>query len=109
MRQRYADRKEQYRAYNLAHRAQRLVLARKSNLKRYGLTLEAYAELERAQGGACAICGGKRKRRLAVDHDHATGRVRGLLCDNCNMGVGKFQDSSELLQKAISYLARHAH
>lgn len=114
MRRRYADRKEEYRLYNLAHRAQRWAHARKSNLKnRYGLTPGAYDELLAAQGGACAICrgdvAGKSKKYFSVDHDHTSGRVRGLLCEGCNFGLGKFKDSPELLQAAISYLVKNAH
>lgn len=114
MRRHYADRKEQYRLYNLAHRAERIALARKSNLRNlYGITPEIYDELLAAQGGACAICrgdiAGKSKKYFSVDHDHTSGRVRGLLCEGCNFGLGKFKDSSELLQAAISYLAKNAH
>lgn len=114
MRRRYADRKEEYRAYNQLHRAQRIALARKTNLKNlYGITPEIYDELLAAQGGVCAICrgglNGKSKKYFSVDHDHATGRVRGLLCEACNFGLGKFRDSSDLLQKAAQYLARNAH
>jgi hypothetical protein len=64
-----------------------------------------YDAMEEGQGG-CAICGKpcKSGRRLAVDHDHANGFVRGLLCTLCNTGLGKFQDSPELLEKAAAYL-----
>jgi hypothetical protein len=71
------------------------------------MTHERYQELLVAQGNCCAIC--KRdqkefKRKLAVDHDHHTGEVRGLLCDSCNGGIGKLKDSIELLERAILYL-----
>ena len=55
------------------------------------------------QANGCAICGNSDKR-LHVDHDHATGKVRGLLCMECNVSLGKFKDSPELLRKAIVYL-----
>lgn len=60
------------------------------------------------QGGVCAICGGTNPsgHRLAVDHDHETRRVRGLLCHACNAGIGKLRDSPDLLRKAIDYLER---
>jgi hypothetical protein len=60
-----------------------------------------------AQNGSCAICHrSPRKRCLVVDHDHATGRVRGLLCTNCNhRGLGAFGDSHEVVQRAADYLA----
>jgi hypothetical protein len=82
----------------------------------YKMTLEEYDALLSAQQSGCAICGGgphggrsdARKKWLSVDHCHDTGRVRGLLCDNCNIGLGKFKENSALLQAAIEYLARAA-
>jgi hypothetical protein len=67
------------------------------------------AELLSAQDGRCAICGAERgTRRLAIDHDHTTGFIRGLLCVRCNTGLGSFRDDPELLRKAIEYLDRAA-
>jgi hypothetical protein len=74
-------------------------------LRKYGLSLVEFAELLKAQGGRCAICGstdwgktgGSVRQWPNVDHDHATGQVRGLLCDRCNRGLGYFGDSAELL------------
>lgn len=60
--------------------------------------------LMEAQGGTCAIC--PRTDDLCVDHDHATGVVRGLLCRSCNSGLGQFRDDPVLLAKAIDYLTR---
>jgi len=78
---------------------------RKSHLKRkYGLTLEAFDALLAAQGGGCAICG--KPEPDNVDHDHVTGRVRGILCWNCNIGVGHFEDSEDRLATATSYIAQ---
>jgi hypothetical protein len=62
-----------------------------------------------AQKGCCAICGVHQNERsdgkdLAVDHDHETGEVRGLLCTNCNTGIGQLQEDPEVLLKAIEYL-----
>lgn len=57
------------------------------------------------QGGGCAICGEfPTEKKLAVDHDHETGRVRGLLCMRCNTALGHFEDSITLLEAAIDYL-----
>jgi hypothetical protein len=59
--------------------------------------------------GACEICGGPptgRTKRLSIDHDHATGAFRGMLCGHCNTGLGMFKDNPVLLEKAISYLNR---
>lgn len=73
-----------------------------------GMTTEQYDTLFRRQGGVCAICGtAPRSRRLAVDHDHGNGKVRGLLCKRCNHHLlGGAHDSIELLRKAIDYLTR---
>jgi hypothetical protein len=77
--------------------------------KHYGITSEKYWELFNKQGGLCACCGQSHelfKRRLHVDHDHTTGQVRGLLCTECNPGLGYFQDSIERLEMAITYLRK---
>lgn len=83
---------------------------RADNLKRmFGMSLEDYEQKATAQNNVCAICGNtcKSGKRLAVDHDHDTGKIRGLLCGNCNGGLGKFQDNPELLIKAAEYLRKH--
>src|SRR5882672_6633830 len=75
----------------------------------YGITLEQYNQILADQGGVCAICGGPPKKRdLEVDHDHATGRVRGLLCHGCNVGIGFLCDSADLALRAAAYLEKHA-
>ena len=80
--------------------------------ERFGITPEHYTELLESQDHKCAICGTSdatysRGNRLHVDHDHATGEVRGLLCGHCNLGVGQFFDNTHLLSKAITYLKRN--
>lgn len=83
---------------------------RKSVLKRfYGITPEQYEFMEQQQGGVCAICGNKNKNGniLCVDHDHENGKVRGLLCHNCNIAIGRFQDNKDFMRNAISYLERN--
>jgi len=85
---------------------------RKSNLKRtYGISPADYDQMLDAQGGVCLICGDPPKvggvqaaSKLHVDHDHSSGRVRGLLCNHCNRGLGAFRDRPELLEAAIAYL-----
>jgi hypothetical protein len=66
-------------------------------------------ELFVEQRGRCAICGiaAKRASDLYLDHDHATGYIRALLCNNCNIGLGAFVDNPFLLRRAIMYLRRH--
>jgi hypothetical protein len=81
-------------------------------LCRYGLTGEQYDALLAAQSGGCAICsttaGTKSNPTLHVDHDHRTGKVRGLLCQNCNTAIGAFQDDPALLRRASAYLETHS-
>jgi hypothetical protein len=79
--------------------------------KKFGLTLEAYNSLFVAQHGRCALCEthqSELKKSLAVDHDHDTGAIRGLLCHNCNVGLGNLKDSAELLIKAAEYVSTRA-
>ena len=110
-------------AYVLKNR-QRLDDLRKNEPDRYfdyryrskfGISLERYREMEQAQGGGCAICGhspSEGSPRLSVDHDHtccpgkrSCGKcVRGLLCSDCNFGLGKFRDQPGLLNRAVEYL-----
>lgn len=72
---------------------------------RAGFTLAQLDEIYDKSNGKCAICGKVPGRRnLALDHDHSTGKIRGLLCTQCNAGLGMFKDNKELLKKAIEYL-----
>lgn len=75
-------------------------------LKRYGLTAEDYWALYEAQGGVCYICqrATGKVRRLAVDHDHATGYVRGLLCKPCNSMLAHLRDDPIAFQRSARYL-----
>lgn len=80
-------------------------IARNSALKaNYGITIDEYDAMFKAQCGKCAVCGEKYGRTLHVDHCHRTNVVRGLLCQKCNMAIGLLQDSVKLLNRAISYL-----
>jgi hypothetical protein len=85
-----------------------LYLERQRALKRFGITPEQYEGLLAVQGGVCAICDEPDrsidKPRLAVDHDHETKDVRGLLCVSCNRGLGFFRDNPDILVKAVEYL-----
>ena len=77
--------------------------------ERYGITLSEYNEMFAEQDGKCACCGEHQledKRRLAVDHCHDSGDVRGLLCFDCNIGIGKLGDNIEGIERALNYLRR---
>ncbi|ADF42419.1 endonuclease VII [Synechococcus phage S-CBS2] len=75
----------------------------------YGITLEQYEEMDQKQGGVCSICSSRPgSRRLSVDHCHSTGKVRGLLCSNCNTAIGLLGDNRAILQAAITYLEAHS-
>ena len=90
------------------------VYNRKIQLARYGLTVEQHDEMLAAQNGLCAICGKppnpngvRAASRLHADHDHVTGKVRALLCNSCNNGIGRFRDDPALLHAAAEYIERH--
>jgi len=77
----------------------------------YGITAQDYQDMLHNQDYSCNICCthvSELKRALSVDHDHATGKVRGLLCSKCNVGLGHFNDSLELLSSAYNYLEKHS-
>ena len=83
-----------------------LLVTENSWKRLYGLTKEGYDTLLEQQGGKCAICRRPdRGRRLAVDHDHQTHRVRGLLCRTCNLALGWLGDDPVLLAQALEYLS----
>jgi hypothetical protein len=102
MRQRHRDR---YKATNGKDR-----VFDQSLRRLYGITLEQYKAKEAEQEGRCAVCGQvpETDRRMHVDHDHVTGKLRDLLCHHCNLLLGNAQDSVERLRLAIAYLQRHA-
>lgn len=82
----------------------------RQRVKTLGIDNQQYAQMLVNQGGVCAICrcalNTSRYTKLAVDHDHKTHRVRGLLCTACNTGLGLFKDSPERLRAAVEYLSR---
>lgn len=78
--------------------------------RKYSLSLDEYEDLLIDQLGVCAICKKRNRdnsRLLAVDHCHKTGKIRQLLCTKCNIGLGMFNDDSNLLLEAIKYLDKH--
>jgi hypothetical protein len=91
--------------WHAAHRARELKKMKARRLWRhYQITPRLYAEMREAQRGLCAICGIKPSKKLVVDHDHSTGHIRGLLCAQCNTGLGLFKDNARALHGAIEYL-----
>lgn len=104
------SKERQYKA-NLKAKDPRLYLENTRRIylmTKYGISIEEYDAMAFGQNNLCAICKtsgtGASGRRLNVDHDHVTGRIRGLLCHGCNVSLGYFKDSSTLLQAAIDYL-----
>jgi len=75
-------------------------------VRKYNMTLEDYNKLYQKQRGKCIICG-RWQPKLYVDHDHTTGKVRALLCNECNVGIGCLQDSSKICSKAVKYLKKY--
>lgn len=82
--------------------------------RKYGLAEAQYWEMFERQGGVCAVCGQPETQvlrgavsQLSVDHDHTTGRVRGLLCHHCNTAIGLLRDDTAILEAAIAYLKSH--
>lgn len=95
--------RERYRLY---YRARKLVRDHQEKLVRRGISQQEYDVLLDRQGGLCALCGGENNRKgrlLALDHDHRTDRIRGLLCSRCNLALGWFDDA-DFLRRAAAYL-----
>ena len=84
---------------------------RNNDLKRnYGITLKEHQEMYEEQNGVCAVCekpGDGKWKKLCVDHDHKTGKVRQLLCRNCNMILGQVDDNINHMEKLTAYLKKH--
>jgi nitrate/TMAO reductase-like tetraheme cytochrome c subunit len=105
-------RKEVRKRWRLGNPSEYKLKNQKYHLKRdFGLSLDEHEQMRKNQNYQCAICGipeSEFDRKLSVDHNHVTGKLRGLLCVNCNKGMGHFHDDIELLKKAISYLEVHS-
>ena len=116
------DNKEHYKQYRLDHKKERTEYNRRYNYEHkeesakrnkkwrlnvaHGLTYKEWEGLWYAQDGRCAICDKffAEQIDINVDHDHETGKIRGLLCRKCNYGLGYFDDSVELLEEATQYI-----
>ena len=80
-------------------------VARGKRIRSYGISEDEFDQMMINQGGKCYICKGDNGSiALCIDHDHLTGKVRGLLCNKCNRGLGLFSDDLVLLKRAMSYL-----
>lgn len=105
----YRETHKKERAERDAKNREKLAAYEKSYrmLRVYNLTVGEWQEMFNKQKGCCAICGKHQSElgvTLAIDHSHETGKVRGLLCGNCNNGLGRFEDNVMVLQNAIEYL-----
>ena len=84
---------------------------RNSTLKaKYGITSKEYDTLFESQGYKCAVCGSSKNQvygKMPVDHCHNTGKVRGILCQSCNVTLGKVEEKEEILLALIEYLKKH--
>lgn len=107
--QRLSDKKKAWKERNVARLAS---YSRRHHLQtKFGLTTEDYDRKLAEQGGVCAICGTDDTSPwdwFCIDHDHATGKVRGLLCRACNTSIGQVSDDPERLRKAAAYLEFYA-
>lgn len=107
----YQKHKEYYLEYNRKYRLENVDKNRDTVYKhRYGITLEDYNRMFLDQNGCCAICEKHQSefdKRFAVDHDHETGKVRGLLCSYCNKLLGLALDKPELLIASANYLEKY--
>jgi hypothetical protein len=97
------EKKHKYREYSAKRR-----------IELYGISVEEFAELHQKQNGRCAICQQEetalhlgKKKRLAIDHDHKTGKVRALLCADCNRAIGMMGDDPARLRAAAEYILRY--
>jgi len=106
---------ERQRKYQQSNKDLTRIRNRQATLSKYGISVQQYEELKLSQNNLCAICLQRESFEirgtvceLAVDHDHKTGKVRSLLCQQCNTGLGKFRDDVRLLEAAITYLVSHS-
>lgn len=109
MREQYKDNPQKFRDISRANRKANpeSITARRARMfrSRYNITLEDFVALAEKQENKCAICGSVAP--LTIDHCHKSGKVRGLLCGNCNRGIGCLKESIDNLKNAIKYLLFH--
>lgn len=104
---RKTDKRKQY-LYNYERKPERIAGRKERELKyRNKLTLEAFEKMLEEQNFSCAACGSKQnKKRLSVDHNHITGKIRGLLCNPCNLALGNARESIQVLKGLIEYIQK---
>jgi hypothetical protein len=109
--------RKKLRDWELANPEKRIYSSLRSKVKKFGISVEDYFDMRNAQNNLCAIClqpetiavpRRSYTKSLAVDHNHDTGKVRGLLCNGCNAGIGYFRDNPESLCRAAEYLTAHS-
>lgn len=110
----YQKNKESIRRYRDLHRDELLDYLQRYNLNRtYGISREELEEMIDEQDGRCLICGvelllgGHDNNSSCIDHDHETGKIRGILCRTCNRGIGLLKDNVNVLRRAADYIERN--
>ena len=101
--------REYMRTYLAKNRDKHNLAQKEGRLRRnYGLTIATYQKMLESQGGGCAICGRKPtpERQMPVDHDHGTGKTRGIICIPCNRAIAVLGDNVAGLERALAYLRR---
>jgi hypothetical protein len=99
--------KKSQKTWKERHPEKRKLYTRNSRIRAYGISPETYYEMLEKQGKRCAICKAESlKRAMNIDHDHTTGKVRGLLCDGCNLSLGHIE-RKDFMEKALKYLAQY--
>lgn len=87
------------------HQDRKLKKIFNSRMRRYGITTEDFEKLKSSRGELCEIC--ELQKWTSIDHCHTTGKVRGLLCVNCNAGIGHLKESDQIMLKAVEYIRKH--
>jgi hypothetical protein len=104
--QKHNNLKKNQKTWKERHPEKRKLYTRNSRIRAYGIEPETYYEMLKQQGNSCAICNGTSKRAMSIDHDHKTGKVRGLLCDSCNLSLGHLEKEI-FVEKALQYIAKY--
>lgn len=101
--------KQRHRYTRWNNKPETKIKKRNSRIKKtYGITPERFSEMLKEQDGVCRICRMPMNPKICIDHDHVTGKVRGLLCHNCNVGLGNFGHLITILLEAAKYLQSHS-